>query len=229
VNWTFDHVENGFDYDNRVVILVDRREIGTSEVFKQTAAGTFTFSVEAGMHTIQVAGWVQYKGRWELHTLENDYASDAVFESTLTLSKPTTLDLVFDLRTGTVESVLEPFRRKADQHERTAGLTVNWSFTGVVKGYDYLNKMHVFIDGKRIAVTPEILQTRAGTITIAVPRGRHKLLIENYVLYSEEWQQQLKANGFAVDARYEKTLQFKKTRTVSLVFAIREGTTTVSD
>jgi|GEM_PF-1872286 len=228
VKWTFAGVEDGYDHDSKMMAYVDGNKVGESPVSKQTAAGSYTFTVPKGIHTIRVENYAFYEGEWELHSMANSYSADAFYESELDLKKNTTLVLVFDLDAQTTDATITTSGKAPKVKKgKAVPLTVAWSFTGVVDGYDHQNRMQVYVDGQLVGTSKEMKQTTSGTYSVDVPKGNHTIRIENYTLYEETWEPHTKENEYSVDAFYVGELNFaKKQRTVKLVFDIDNETTT---
>lgn len=110
---------------------------------------------------------------------------------------------------------------------KTARLTVNWTFTNVVEGYDHKNKMAVYVDGKLVGESAEFLQTSKASYSFDVPVGKHDVKIQNYAFYEGKWDVHSKANGYSVDAFYDGQLTFSKACTMDMKFDIDTETSDI--
>lgn len=109
---------------------------------------------------------------------------------------------------------------------KKAKLTVNWSFTGIIDGYDHDSKCIVYIDGEQVGESTVTKQSVPNSITVAVPKGSHKVKIQNYAFYEGHWEEHLKSNTYSLDAMYEGQLKLKKKNTITLLFDIDKEQTT---
>jgi len=230
VKWTFKGVLDGYDHDNKVVAYVDGKKVGESRVFKQTANAEYTFSVPSGKHTVKIEDYALYEGNWELHTKTNSYSVDAIYEEELQITGKVALSLEFDITEEVVFAKLEPASGKEAVSGSEAALTIEWTFKGVIEGYDHENRMQVYVDGALVETSKSQVQTKPGSFTLAVPAGKHEIRVENYTLYEGEWEPHTKANEYSVDAFYTAKVKFKKgkTKTVKLLFDIDAEKTTAT-
>jgi len=109
---------------------------------------------------------------------------------------------------------------------KTARLTVNWNFTNVIEGYDHNNKMVIYVDDKMLGESPEYLQSNKSSFSVDVPKGKHRLKIENYAYYGGKWELHRKTNGYSVDAYYENEVTFGASNALEMVCDIDSEKTT---
>jgi len=105
-------------------------------------------------------------------------------------------------------------------------LTVAWTFTGIIEGYDHQNKIAVFIDGEKKGESTQKLESQPNSYTIAVPVGEHNVKIMNYAFYDGEWQEHTKENEYSLDCTFDQTIKIKKKTKITLVFDIDKEVTT---
>ena len=228
VNWSFSGVETGYDHDSKLIAFVDGNKIGESGVSRQTAGGSYTFSVPKGKHTVRVECHAFYEGKWELHSKANEYSADAFYESEVSMGKSMTLTLVMDLDAATTDASLSKGGKAPKAKKvKTTDLTVKWEFKNIIEGYDHQNRMQVYVDGKLAGTSKEMKQTAPGTFKIAVPKGSHMIEIVNYTLYEGNWEPHTRENTYSVDAFYTDTFDMTSAKTVLMVFDIEEETTVV--
>jgi hypothetical protein len=110
---------------------------------------------------------------------------------------------------------------------KTVRLTVNWTFTNVIEGYDHNNKIVVYVDNKMLGESPEYLESNMSSYSVDVPKGKHTLRIENYAFYQDKWEIHRKTNGYSVDAYYENEVTFGSSNTLDMVCDIDSETTTI--
>ena len=109
--------------------------------------------------------------------------------------------------------------------QRKGTITVNARFSGILDGYDLMNKTVVYIDGRIAGETTEQLQSKPNSCSITVPRGKHRLRIVNMAKNDGKWEEHTFANNYSIDALYESKVRLRKKQTINLVFDItREKT-----
>ena len=104
--------------------------------------------------------------------------------------------------------------------QKTGIIMVNTSYSGVVDGYDHVNKTMVYVDGKLAGETSEQLQSKPNSCTVAVARGKHNIRIVNMANYEGNWEEHTFTNKYSLDALYEGEIKLKKDLTITLVFDI---------
>jgi len=109
--------------------------------------------------------------------------------------------------------------------QKTGIITVNTRFTGVMNGYDHINKTMVYLDGKLAGETSEQVQSKPNSCSISVERGTHDIRIVNMANYDGNWEEHTKTNEYSIDALYEGEIKIKKKLTINLVFDITEEKT----
>jgi hypothetical protein len=109
--------------------------------------------------------------------------------------------------------------------QKTAIITVNTSFKGVLEGYDHINKTMVYLDGKLAGETSEQVQSKPNTCSISIERGTHTIRIINMANYEGNWEEHTITNEYSIDALYEAEIKLKKELIINLVFDITEEKT----
>lgn len=104
--------------------------------------------------------------------------------------------------------------------QKTGKLTVNASYTGIVEGYDHINKNQLYVDGVLVAESEPGLQSVPQVITVNIQRGSHTIRVVNLAQYEGNWEEHTKANDYSVDATLETTVTMKKRLNVDLVYDI---------
>lgn len=226
VEWNFTNVIQGYDHDNKIFVYVDDVFVGESSVYKQTQKASYTVQVPTGNHKIRIEDYALYEGKWELHTKANQYSVDAIYENTFEFKSKASIKLVFDINSETSDvrySGLKEATNKGD-----AKLEITWIYENVQQGYDHDNKMIVFVDGKKVGESGVYLESKKGKYVINVPKGSHKISIENYAFYEGEWELHVIENNYSVDAYFSDQVEIKKKlHKIDLVFDIAKETTTV--
>ncbi len=109
--------------------------------------------------------------------------------------------------------------------QRKGMLTVNARFSGILDGYDLMNKTVVYVDGQIAGETTEQLQSLPNSCSVTVPRGKHRLKIVNMAKSDGKWEEHTFENNYSIDAFYENKVKLRKKQTINLVFDItREKT-----
>jgi hypothetical protein len=109
--------------------------------------------------------------------------------------------------------------------QKTGKITVKTSYTGIVEGYDHINKTLVYVDGVIAGETSELLQSKPNWCTVTVSRGKHELRVVNMAYYEGTWEEHTVANEYSLDALYEGEVNLKKKLTLDLVFDIGKEVT----
>ena len=109
--------------------------------------------------------------------------------------------------------------------QRKGQINVNARFSGILDGYDLMNKTVVYVDGKIVGETTEQLQSKPNSCSVTVPRGKHELRIVNMAKNDGKWEEHTFANNYSIDALYESKVRLRKKQSINLVFDItREKT-----
>ena len=111
--------------------------------------------------------------------------------------------------------------------QKKGTITVICKYTGIVEGYDHVNKNIVFIDGHEVAASAEALQSVESKIVVKTTRGKHSIKVMNMALYEGNWEEHTKDNEYSVDAFYEGEINLKKKLKIELTFDIATETTNV--
>ncbi len=109
--------------------------------------------------------------------------------------------------------------------QKTGIIRVNTSYTGVLDGYDHINKTMVYVDGMLAGETSEQLQSVPNSCAITASKGKHSIRIINMANYEGNWEEHTIANEYSIDALYEGEIKLKKEITINLVFDITEEKT----
>jgi len=109
--------------------------------------------------------------------------------------------------------------------QKTGTIKVNTSYTGVLDGYDHINKTMVYVDGMLAGETSEQLQSEPNSIVVTASKGNHSIRIINMANYDGNWEEHTIANEYSIDALYEGEIKLKKEVTINLVFDITEEKT----
>ncbi|MBI3237971.1 MAG: hypothetical protein HYZ43_03855 [Flavobacteriia bacterium] len=224
VKWTFEEVVEGYDHDNKILVFVDGKSMGESQVYKESAKATYSFEVTKGKHTIKIVDYSFYEGKWDIHTKENQYSVDAFYEGEINCTANTTINMLFN-----VDKESSDFTVTGGKEVVAKGvpLMVTWIYKNVEEGFDHENRMVVYIDGKKMGTSAIFAESKKGSMTVNVPPGQHDVVIENYAFYEGQWELHSIENNYSVDAFYSTNMIFaKKKRSVNLVFDIETLETT---
>lgn len=112
--------------------------------------------------------------------------------------------------------------------QKQGTITVNARYTGIVDGYDHINKTMVYVDGMLAGETTEQLQSKANSCSVTVNKGNHSIRIINMANYEGNWEEHTIANEYSIDALYEGEIKLKKELTINLVFDITAERTIAS-
>lgn len=109
--------------------------------------------------------------------------------------------------------------------QKAGVITVNTSYTGIIDGYDHINKTVVYLDGNLAGETSELVQSKPNSCIIKTTRGTHSIRIVNMAYYEGTWEEHTVANEYSLDALYEGTIKVKKKLSINLVFDIEKEKT----
>lgn len=226
VEWTFQHVVQGYDHDTKIFVYVDGVFSGESSVYKQTQKARYTLPVPRGSHDIRIEAYALYEGNWELHSKANDYSVDAIYENRLSFKSNASISLVFDISTESSNVRLSGL--KVPSSDNFSELQVTWTFTNVQAGFDHENKMMLFVDGQKMDESEVFRESQVGKMIVRVPKGSHTIAIENYALYGGQWELYIRENDYSLDAYFSKNIPFSKRKhKIHLVFDIESASATV--
>ncbi len=106
--------------------------------------------------------------------------------------------------------------------------TVNYSFKGIVEGYDHDNKTELYVDGNLVATSTIAKESQPNFVTAKVKKGKHSIQVINYAMYEGTWEKHTIENNYSIDCTYEATLDInKKAKTLTLLFDIDDKTQVV--
>lgn len=97
IDWIFKGIVAGYDHEFRFEVYVDGKNVTTSTIARQSVKNKVVIPVKGGTHTIRVVGYAKYENNWEIHSIENDYAMDAIYEFTEDFKRKKKISLVLDL------------------------------------------------------------------------------------------------------------------------------------
>lgn len=97
IDWSFIHVEAGYDHLSRMLVFVDDREYGISPQSLESKGGTFLLKVPKGSHRIRIVNQSFVNGVWQNHTIVNNYSVEAVYEKAVEIRKSVHVTLIIDL------------------------------------------------------------------------------------------------------------------------------------
>lgn len=97
VNWKFINIENGYDHPSRMLVFVDGIELGMSAQSPESKGGTFLVNIPKGTHVIRLVNQAFFEGKWQDHSIVNNYSIDAIYEKSLAVKKGIEVTLIIDL------------------------------------------------------------------------------------------------------------------------------------
>lgn len=109
--------------------------------------------------------------------------------------------------------------------EKMVTLTVGYTFSGIVDGYDHMNKSELYVDGKLVATSSVKEESKPNSVSATVTKGSHNIKVLNYAMYEGEWEVHSIANNYSQDCMYEANVNCKKKNTkIKLLFDLDNGT-----
>jgi hypothetical protein len=97
IDWSFIHVEEGYDHLSRMLVFVDDIEYGISPQSQESKGGMFMVKIPKGSHRIRIVNQSFLNGVWQDHTIVNNYSVEAVYEKSLEIRKSIRVTLIIDL------------------------------------------------------------------------------------------------------------------------------------
>jgi hypothetical protein len=96
------NIEPGYDHLSKLVVFEDGNKIGESNEQLESKPNSVTVKLSKGSHNIRAVLTSKYEGKWEEHTISNEYSIDCLFEDEVVIKKKKTITLVFDIDKGTI-------------------------------------------------------------------------------------------------------------------------------
>ena len=97
VSWKFVNVEKGYDHSSRMKVSVDGVELGTSPQSVESKGGFFVVRIPKGKHVVRIVNQALFNGKWQDHSIVNNYSVEAIYEKALEIRKEVKVTLVIDL------------------------------------------------------------------------------------------------------------------------------------
>jgi hypothetical protein len=104
--------------------------------------------------------------------------------------------------------------------QKKGTITVNTKYSGIIEGYDHINRTDVYIDEELVGSSSEKVQSKPNSFKVTVPRGKHDIRVINMAYYEGTWEEHTIENEYSLDAKYEGSINLKKKLTISLLFDI---------
>lgn len=101
INYSFTNSSQEYNYLNRIKVFIDGQPAGESVPKKQNEPNTLTLPVKPGNHFIYIVDQVYLLEKWEDRLVSNDYSINCNYSSNVCLTENKTIELVFDLSSGT--------------------------------------------------------------------------------------------------------------------------------
>ncbi len=101
VSYSFANIEEGYDHQTKCEVYIDGVLAATSTVNAESAPNSVIVKTKKGTHQIKVINYALYEGVWEIHTIENEYSQDFIYDAEMELTKKSNqLSLLFDVDEG---------------------------------------------------------------------------------------------------------------------------------
>lgn len=105
---------------------------------------------------------------------------------------------------------------------------VEYTFKGIVEGYDHDNKTELYVDGQLVATSTVKKETEANYVSAKVKKGMHEIKVVNYAYFEGNWEVHNSENNFSIDCFYQGTIDVnKKNNKLVLLFDINDQTQVV--
>jgi len=104
VSWIFCNIVEGYDHDTKCVIYIDGKQVAESSVKKESQLNAVSITVSPGNHDVKVLNYALYEGKWEEHSIANEYSIDCSYNNNVKIGSKSLLSLVFDIDSGTTST-----------------------------------------------------------------------------------------------------------------------------
>jgi archaellum component FlaG (FlaF/FlaG flagellin family) len=223
VQWNFISVENGYDHENKIQVFVDGKLQAESTVFKQTELGKVSMTITPGTHLVRVVNFALYNGKWEEHTIANEYSVDAIYETQYNFKKKgNVLKIVWDVDNVNTSFVWNGSSKAPKSDGKSIPVTVSWEFKGIESGFDHDCRMVVYVNGQVLQVSNTALESKGGKMVVMLPKGNISLNIMKEAFYEGGWEEH------TVDCFLIGDFEIKKQKGVHLIFDISKESTTIN-
>lgn len=101
-------------------------------------------------------------------------------------------------------------------------LTLTTKFTNIEEGYEHDSKIKVFVDGKEVFESAVFRESEPQSFKLKIPKGKHKLLIQNLTLYEGVWEETTRENSYSIDGFIELEKDFPKKFELDIEFNLDE-------
>jgi hypothetical protein len=95
---------------------------------------------------------------------------------------------------------------------------IEWTFQGVLEGFNHLNRIQIFVDGIALPPSQEVFQSDLGNYVLRVSKGIHQIKLINEAYCKGKWQEHTFNNEFSIDARCEFELNPLNLSKIQVVF-----------
>jgi hypothetical protein len=102
VSYSFAGIVDGYDHDCKTELYIDGKLVATSKPHKQSKPAKVSAKVSMGKHEVKVINYALYEGKWEVHTIANNYSIDCTWSDAIDMqTKKNVITILFDLDRGT--------------------------------------------------------------------------------------------------------------------------------
>ncbi len=99
-------------------------------------------------------------------------------------------------------------------------LTVNFVTLNTIEGYDHVSKLKVYCDDVEVGESKEKKQSVKNSVSVAVPKGNHKIKVSLFAKYDGEWEERTIENNYSFDFSATKAINIKSKTTFDVSFNI---------
>lgn len=94
---SFKGVEEGYDHLSKSDIYINGDFVGSTVEHKETRKISKTIEVPSTEFDFKLVNFAYYEGKWEEHSIDNNYSVDCIIDETLKLGKKKKIVVTFDL------------------------------------------------------------------------------------------------------------------------------------
>jgi hypothetical protein len=102
-------------------------------------------------------------------------------------------------------------------------VNIAYSFKNIEAGYDHVNKIIVYVDGREAGQSKPKNQSDRNSLKIQVTKGKHEIKVENWAYYNDQWELHDTENGYSFDLINTETMNVTKNKSMIIVYDLDEG------
>lgn len=102
-------------------------------------------------------------------------------------------------------------------------LSITYKVINIEEGYDHMAKLTVYVDDEEVGSSKEQVQSKGGSFTTTVSKGKHDIKAVLMAKYEGVWEEHTIENDYSYDCVVETSANFGKSRKMSITFDLDSG------